>query len=93
MAEDKEKKGLVSVYLSEDLAAWLDREAEADRRSRSSEVVYFLEEARRVREHNRKAMADRAGLNKSDFTPGIDLQPGGINRAIDGQPHHLKRED
>jgi hypothetical protein len=51
---DEERKQPVSVYPKPDLLEWIDREAERDGRSRTKQIEYFLEEARRIREHNRK---------------------------------------
>lgn len=58
--EDKPRNSPVSVYPDADLLAWIDAEAARDRRSRTKQIEYFLEEMRRVREHNRKAQGDAA---------------------------------
>lgn len=50
----------VSIYPEKELLDWIDNEAAHDHRSRTAQIEYFLEESRRVREHNRKAMTRQA---------------------------------
>lgn len=49
-----EERIQVSIHADKDLMAWIDAEAQIERRSRTGQIEYFLQEARRVREHNRK---------------------------------------
>ena len=58
---EQENRKPVSVYPDADLLAWIDQEAVRDGRSRTRQIIYFLEEIRRVREHNRRAMILNAG--------------------------------
>lgn len=60
MANEEDKKP-VSVYPDKDLLDWIDQEAIRDGRSRTRQIIYFLEEIRRVREHNRRAQILNAG--------------------------------
>ncbi len=53
-------KVLITSRVSKELAAWLDREGEKEKRPKTKQIEYFLEEIRRVKEHNYKAMQDRA---------------------------------
>lgn len=60
MQKEEDKKP-ITIYPTPDLLKWLEEEAVKDRRSRTGQIEYFLEEARRIREHNRKAMQHQEG--------------------------------
>lgn len=60
MAEDNEKRIPKTVYLTQDMIDFIGEEGVRDRRPWTRQAEYFLEEMRRTRIHNRKAMSDRA---------------------------------
>ncbi len=48
------------IYLDQDLKDWLHKEAERDGRSASKQIIHFIQEQKAIREHNFKAMQDKA---------------------------------
>jgi hypothetical protein len=60
----EEQRIAVSSYLTKPLVDWIDKEAERDRRPRTKQIEYFLEEMQRVREHNKTIRQDKAKQGK-----------------------------
>lgn len=64
MTQDRSTHKPVTVYPSDSLRAWVEEEGRREGRNLTRQIEYFLEEARRVREHNRKAASDEAGARR-----------------------------
>jgi len=48
------------IYMDKELKDWIDREAIRDGRSTTKQIIHFIQEQKSIREHNYKAMQDKA---------------------------------